>query len=97
MFSAVEIADAPTHHWEELARRLDDQDPEPGYDGMLWEGATDPDGHFLGWTSGKAPFLEPPALAAAPPSQPTGDPVADSTFCATTPGAAGPMPPPVGR
>ncbi|HYW22513.1 MAG TPA: alkaline phosphatase family protein [Terriglobales bacterium] len=44
---------------------------------------------------GPAPFLEPPALVAAPASQPTGDPVADSNFCATTPGAAGQLPPPL--
>lgn len=46
--------------------------------------------------AGPPPFLEPPALAAAPPSQPTGQAAADSTFCATTPGAAGPMPGPIG-
>jgi len=46
---------------------------------------------------GPAPFLDPPELAAAPPSQPTGDPIADSSFCATTPGAAGQLPPPIGR
>ena len=44
---------------------------------------------------GPAPFLEPPALVAAPASHPTGDPVADSNFCATTPGAAGQLPPPL--
>jgi phospholipase C len=44
---------------------------------------------------GPAPFLEPPALAAAPPSQPTGNPVTDSELCASTPGAAGTFPPPL--
>jgi phospholipase C len=44
---------------------------------------------------GRAPFLDPPDLAAAPASQPTGDPVQDSNFCATTPGAAGQLPPPL--
>jgi hypothetical protein len=44
---------------------------------------------------GPAPFLEPPDLATAPASQPTRDPVADSNFCATTPGAAGQLPPPL--
>jgi len=44
---------------------------------------------------GPAPFLEPPELAPAPPSGPTGNPVADSQFCATTPGAAGELPPPI--
>lgn len=41
------------------SRRLDEEDPEPGYDGMLSEGAKSPDGHFLGWTPGKAPVAEP--------------------------------------
>jgi phospholipase C len=45
---------------------------------------------------GPAPFLEPPTLTPAPPSQPTGQAPVDSTYCANTPGAAGPMPPPVG-
>jgi phospholipase C len=44
---------------------------------------------------GPAPFLEPPELAAAPASQPTGNPVTDSNFCASTPGAAGQLPPPL--
>jgi phospholipase C len=45
---------------------------------------------------GPAPFLDPPDLAAAPPSQPTGNAVTDSNFCANTPGAAGQLPPPLG-
>lgn len=41
------------------SRRLDAEDPGPGYDGMLSEGASSPDGHFLGWTPGRAPTAEP--------------------------------------
>src|SRR5207253_8000079 len=41
------------------SRRLDEQDSEPGYDGMLSEGAQGPDGHFLGWTPGRVPAPEP--------------------------------------
>ncbi len=36
------------------SRTLDLEDPEMGFDGMeLRSDATDPDGHFLGWTPGK--------------------------------------------
>jgi hypothetical protein len=36
------------------SRDLDGQDPEPGFDGMeLASDATNPDGHFIGWTPGK--------------------------------------------
>lgn len=61
---AVEFTfDNPTvvHHARLLidrtdgARRLDEQDPDPGYDGMLVDDAVFPDGHFLGWSPGKAP------------------------------------------
>jgi phospholipase C len=45
---------------------------------------------------GPPPFLEPPPLTPAPLSTPTGQAAADSTYCATTPGAGGPMPPPIG-
>jgi tetratricopeptide (TPR) repeat protein len=42
------------------ARRLDAQDAEPGYDDMLSRGeAQGPEGHFLSWTPGKEPFIEP--------------------------------------
>ncbi|PRP99943.1 tetratricopeptide repeat protein [Enhygromyxa salina] len=35
------------------ARRLDAADPEPGFDGMVFAGATMPGGHFIGWTPGR--------------------------------------------
>ena len=44
-------------------RRLDDQDPRPGYDGLLARTAVYPDGHFLGWTPGQVAPLLPPDLA----------------------------------
>ena len=45
------------------SRQLDDQDPAPGYDGIILRSAVYPDGHFLGWTPGQAaPFL-PKGLA----------------------------------
>ncbi|MCA9710426.1 MAG: tetratricopeptide repeat protein, partial [Myxococcales bacterium] len=36
-------------------RRLDAEDPAPGFDGMVFAGARMPDGRFLGWTPGKRP------------------------------------------
>ena len=45
------------------SRRLDSQDPEPGYDGMLYNEAHSPGGHFEGWTPGKVPFLGPEDMA----------------------------------
>jgi tetratricopeptide (TPR) repeat protein len=45
------------------SRRLDDEDPEPGYEGMLSEGLESPDGHFAGWTPGKAATVQPPDMS----------------------------------
>jgi tetratricopeptide (TPR) repeat protein/mono/diheme cytochrome c family protein len=45
------------------SRRLDERDPEPGYDGMILRSADYPEGHFLGWTPGQAAPLAPPDLA----------------------------------
>lgn len=45
------------------SRRLDRADPEPGYDGMLSEDFHSPDGHFIGWTPGRTPALEPRDMA----------------------------------
>ena len=39
------------------SRRLDDDDPGPGFDGGGGRNAVFPDGHFLGWTPGQAPHL----------------------------------------
>ena len=36
-------------------RRLDAEDPAPGFDGMAFGGARMPDGRFLGWTPGRRP------------------------------------------
>jgi tetratricopeptide (TPR) repeat protein len=45
------------------SRALDDQDPAPGYDGLLSHSAVYPDGHFLGWTPGQVAPLLPKGLA----------------------------------
>jgi tetratricopeptide (TPR) repeat protein len=45
------------------SRAFDDADPAPGYDGLIANSATYPDGHFLGWTPGQVPPLLPKGLA----------------------------------
>jgi Tfp pilus assembly protein PilF len=45
-----------------VSRRLDEEDPEPGYDGMLVDGAEFPEGLFLGWSPGKVPLESDEAL-----------------------------------
>jgi Flp pilus assembly protein TadD len=45
------------------SRRLDEQDPAPGYDGLIPRSAIYPDGHFLGWTPGQVAPLLPDDLA----------------------------------
>jgi tetratricopeptide (TPR) repeat protein len=37
------------------SRRLDAEDPRPGYEGAVSPNARYPDGHFLGWTPGQTP------------------------------------------
>ena len=39
------------------SRRLDEDDPGPGFDGGGGRDATFPDGHFLGWTPGQVPHM----------------------------------------
>jgi tetratricopeptide (TPR) repeat protein len=45
------------------SRQLDEQDPAPGYDGLILRSAVYPDGHFLGWTPGQIAPLLPKGLA----------------------------------
>ena len=45
------------------SRKFDDDDPAPGYDGLIARSAGYPDGHFLGWTPGQAAPLLPKGLA----------------------------------
>lgn len=45
------------------SRRLDADDPGPGYEGLLSHSAIYPDGHFLAWTPGQAAPLLPKGLA----------------------------------
>ena len=45
------------------SRRLDEEDPEPGYEGMFSETSQSPDGHFVSWTPGKVPYMEAADMA----------------------------------
>ena len=45
------------------ARHLDAADLEPGYDDLLGDAGTFPEGHLLAWAPGKIPALEDDALA----------------------------------
>jgi tetratricopeptide (TPR) repeat protein len=45
------------------SRRLDEEDPEPGYEGMFSETSQSPDGHFVSWTPGKVPYMEAAEMA----------------------------------
>lgn len=38
------------------ARRLDQQDPDVGYEGLIPLSAQSPEGYFLGWTPGQTPY-----------------------------------------
>jgi tetratricopeptide (TPR) repeat protein len=39
------------------ARRLDEEDSESGYEGLIPLSAQNPEGHFLGWTPGQTPSV----------------------------------------
>jgi tetratricopeptide (TPR) repeat protein len=47
----------------QASRRLDDDDPQPGYHGILAPDARYPDGHFLAWTPGQLRPLAEDGLA----------------------------------
>jgi Flp pilus assembly protein TadD len=53
------------------SRRLDEQDPEPGYEGLIAHSAAAPDGYFLDWAPGHTPYTAPPGMAI--PLQPGSD------------------------
>jgi tetratricopeptide (TPR) repeat protein len=44
------------------SRRLDERDPEPGYNGVILRSAVFPDGYFLGWTPGQVSPLLPKGM-----------------------------------
>ena len=41
------------------SRLRDEEDPEPGYEGLIPFSARNPDGYFLGWTPGQAAHIVP--------------------------------------
>ena len=45
------------------SRRLDEESPEPGYEGLIPLSAQNPDGYFLGWTPGQSPSVSPDDMA----------------------------------
>jgi hypothetical protein len=45
------------------SRRLDAQDPEPGYEGLIPHGVQGPDGYFLDWGPGHMPYVAPEGMA----------------------------------
>ena len=47
------------------SRHLDDQDPAPGFEGLVPFSVRDPAGYFLGWTPGQQPFVAAPENAWA--------------------------------
>ena len=45
------------------SRHLDEQDPEPGYEGLVPHSAMSPDGYFLGWLPGLASNVAPRGMS----------------------------------
>ena len=45
------------------SRRLDAQDPEPGYEGLIPHSVGSPEGFFLGWLPGHTPYVAPEGMA----------------------------------
>ncbi len=45
------------------SRDRDQNDPQPGYDGLIPLSARNPEGYFLGWTPGQHPYLAPEHMA----------------------------------
>lgn len=44
------------------SRRRDGADGQPGFNGMMWDNAQDPEGHFIGWAPGRGPIVSPDGL-----------------------------------
>ena len=45
------------------SRQLDEQDPEPGYEGLIAHTTASPDGYFLDWAPGHTPYAAPDGMA----------------------------------
>jgi tetratricopeptide (TPR) repeat protein len=59
---------APVHHAviradrSGVSHRRDGVDGQPGFDGMNWQNAQDPDGQFIGWSPGRGPIVAPEGM-----------------------------------
>jgi cytochrome c-type biogenesis protein CcmH/NrfG len=51
------------------SRRLDAQDSEPGYEGLIPHSVGSPEGFFLGWLPGHTPYTAPEGMAWPLPQQ----------------------------
>lgn len=45
------------------SRKLDAEDPEPGYEGLIAHSVSSPDGYFLDWAPGHTPYTAPSGMA----------------------------------
>jgi len=45
------------------SRELDQQDPQPGYEGLVAHSVAAPDGFFLDWAPGHSPYVAPEGMA----------------------------------
>ncbi len=46
-----------------MSRHLDEQDPDPGYEGLIAHTSMAPDGYFLDWAPGHTPYVAPDGMA----------------------------------
>ena len=46
-----------------MSRHRDEQDPEPGYEGLIAHTSMAPDGYFLDWAPGHTPYVAPEGMA----------------------------------
>jgi len=46
-----------------MSRHMDEQDPAPGYEGLIAHTSMAPDGYFLDWAPGHTPYVAPDGMA----------------------------------
>jgi tetratricopeptide (TPR) repeat protein len=46
-----------------MSRHLDEEDPEPGYEGLIAHTSMAPDGYFLDWAPGHTPYVAPDGMS----------------------------------
>jgi tetratricopeptide (TPR) repeat protein/mono/diheme cytochrome c family protein len=54
-----------------MSRHLDEEDPQPGYEGLIAHTSMAPDGYFLDWAPGHTPYVAPEGMAF--PLEPNSD------------------------